>query len=143
MYVYNKTGTMVSGPVTNLQVYERQYATDAINGEEVLLEVIIPKETFKDFDIQINNVIHGFKNDVVTPRAYNDSETCNIEINCTTGWENERDAVAIIFTTSGGTASGVLVNNGCQDLRSFFLTAEHVYSLGGSLANWVFRFNYD
>ena len=52
MYVYNKTGTMVSGPVTNLQVYERQYATDAINGEEVLLEVIIPKETFKDFERQ-------------------------------------------------------------------------------------------
>ncbi len=142
LYIYNKAGTMVSGPVTNIHVYEGQYATDAINGEEVILEVILPKETFENFSISIQNVIHGFKNfGIITPRAYDDSGTCNIDVKCASGVENQRDAVALIFNANGEHCSGALINNGCEDIRSFFLTANHC--LDGNQANWVFRFNYD
>ena len=37
LYIYNQAGTMVSGPVTSTHVYDGQYATDIISGEEVFV----------------------------------------------------------------------------------------------------------
>ena len=62
MYIYNKAGTMYSGPVTSQHIFNGIYTTDAIYGEEVVLEVILPAESYETFDLQIDAVIHGFDN---------------------------------------------------------------------------------
>lgn len=144
LYIYNKTGTMFSGPVDKSHIFEGIYATDALNGEEVILEVIIPKESFPEFDLRINMVVHGFRKEVIGLREFGDSGSCNVDVNCPagSGWGNERDAVAMILNSDGELCSGALINNGCQDLRSFFLTANHCLA-GENVANWIFRFNYD
>lgn len=143
MYIYNSTGTMVSGPVQSKHIFQGRYTTDAIDGEEVIIEVIVPKKDFEAFTIKIEQVVHGFKElEPNKTKAYDDSDECNVDVNCVSGWDDERDAVAFI-QASGGTATGVLVNNGCQDITAFFLTAKHNVTLGGSPTNWTFRFNYD
>ncbi len=148
MYIYNKTGTVVSGPVTSRHIFEGVYVTDAIKGNEVIVEVIIPKESYKDFNLQVDNIIYGFrkisKHDGINIRGYDDSDDCNVDINCPAGngWGDERDAVALILNSGGELCSGALINNACQDLSSFFLTAQHCVT-GENVANWSFRFNYD
>ena len=143
LYIYNQAGTMVSGPVTSAHVYDGQYATDIISGEEVYLEAIIRKSSFEAFNIAVSTVVHGFQQGEVSNRAYNDSGTCNVDVNCPAGagFTNERDAVCKIFTGTAEWCSGVLIGDDCQSFRSFVLTANH--SLDGNVANWVFRFNYD
>lgn len=107
------------------------------------VEVIMPKEQLDAFRININNVIHGFKENKLDLRVYGASGACNVDVNCPAGngLELQRDAVAKIYSGSAEQCTGSLINNACEDLRPFFLTANHC--LDGMEANWVFRFNYD
>jgi hypothetical protein len=150
MYVYNATETMYSGPIERKHVYEGKYSTDVIRGNEVIVEVIIPKEAYPFFEINISNVIYGFQDiggfqdKTIHDRAYNDSGTCNVDVNCPAGagWGNQRDAVALVITGIG-TCSGALINNSCQDFDPFLLTAFHCLSGASGFLNWTFRFNYN
>lgn len=103
----------------------------------------MPKEQLDAFRININNVIHGFKENKLDLRVYGASGACNVDVNCPAGngLELQRDAVAKIYSGSAEQCTGSLINNACEDLRPFFLTANHC--LDGMEANWVFRFNYD
>ncbi len=143
LYVYNKAGTMVSGPVTSMHVHKGQYATDLLEGDEIVLSVVMPQEVYEKFSVNVNTLVHGFGDRAVKERDFGASGACNVDVNCPQGaaWINQRDAVAVMFNDEGGQCSGSLVNNGCEDLRSFFLTANHC--LNGDFANFVFRFNYD
>ena len=155
MYLYDKAGTMFIGPIENKHVYSQKYATDIIKGEEVVIEVIMPKSKFGEFTIEVTNVIHGFQKFGITSRDYDDSATCNVDVNCTAGagWEDERDAVALIIVDGTRACSGSLINDACQDISSFFLTAFHCLDVDengvlsssekDAVADWVFRFNYD
>ena len=144
LYIYNQAGTMVSGPVTSTHVYDGQYATDIISGEEVYLEAIVRKSSFEAFNVAVSTVVHGFQDLEANDRGYGDSQTCNVDVNCPVGagFGNERDAVCLISNANGELCSGVLISDDCQSLRSFLLTAKHCVN-GEDVANWVFRFNYD
>ena len=143
LYIYNQAGTMVSGPVTSAHVYEGQYATDIISGEEVYLEAIVRKSSFEAFEIAVHTVVHGFQDLEVSDRIFGASGACNLDVNCPVGagFTNERDAVCKIFSGTAELCSGSLISDDCQSLRSFVLTADHC--LDNNVANWVFRFNYD
>ena len=122
MYVYNDKETMVSGPITNKHVYKGIYATDIIEGDKIIVEVIMPKEQLDAFRININNVIHGFKENKLSLRGYGDSGDCNVDVNCPAGagLELQRDAVAKIYSGSAEHCTGSLINNACEDFRPFF-----------------------
>lgn len=151
MYVYNSSETMVAGPIENKHIFDGQYSTDVISGDEVVIEVILPKETFDAFTITIENVVHGFQqingyvDNEVQDRGYNDSGACNVDVNCPAGagWGNQRDAVAVVFVGNIASCSGALINNSCEDLDAFFLTAFHCLGGASGFLNWTFRFNYD
>jgi hypothetical protein len=151
MYVYNSTETMFSGPIERKHVYEGKYSTDVISGNEVIVEVILPKEAYPSFAINISNVIYGFQDiggfqeKTAQDREYNDSQLCNIDVNCPagSGWGNQRDAVALILKDNIRSCSGALVNNSCQNFDPFFLTAFHCLGGASGYLNWTFRFNYD
>ena len=143
LYVYNEAGTMVSGPVTSAHAYEGLYATDIISGEEVYLEAIIPKHSFEVFDIMVHTVVHGFDMGAID-RSFGSSQLCEVDVNCPAGaaFANERDAVCRIFSGTAELCTGTMINDDCQTLRSFMLTAEHCTNANVT-ANWVMRFNYD
>lgn len=151
IYIYDSNGTMFSGPIERKHVNDGKYSTDVILGNEVIIEVIIPKVTFESFTINISNVIYGFQsisnfeNGHAESRDFGDSDVCEVDVNCQAGfgWENQRDAVALILVNNEWWCSGGLINNSCQDLDAFFLTAFHCLNGASGFLNWTFRFNYD
>ena len=146
LYIYNQAGTMFSGPIMSTHVYDGLYATDFLLGEEIYLEAIIPKDSFEVFNIAINTVVHGFQDIEATDRrGFGTSAICNVDVNCPSvggGFTNQRDAVCLISNSGGEWCSGALINDDCQSLRSFLLTANHCLN-SQNIANWTFRFNYD
>ncbi len=151
MYIYNGMETMFSGPIGNEHVYEGQYASDVIKGDQVTVEVLMNSGDFDSFSILITNVIHGFTNvgglqeNEVEVRDYNHSGKCNVDVNCPAGagWATQRDAVGLVIADGIWWCSGALINNACQDLRSYFLTAFHCLPNAAGSVNWAIRFNYD
>ncbi len=142
LYVYNKQGSMCIGPVENENVIEGEYSTDVLKGNEAIIEVIMPKETLKAFAITVAGVVHGFQDIEISTRSYGDSAPCNNDVACLGGGGNQGDAVGMIISGNTRICSGALINNACQNLRPFFLTADHCVE-GQNPQNWVIRFNYD
>lgn len=144
MYVFNKAGDMVFGPVDSKVVIDNKFYTDVVKGDEAIIAVIMPTIAFESFTIRIIGVGHCFLTPTVEERDYNSSQLCEIDVNCPVGagWSGQRDAVALIFKNGSFFCSGALVNDACQDHHSYFLTADHCVA-GNNVTNWQFRFNYD
>lgn len=143
MYVYNNEESMFVGPINQTHIYDGQYSTDIIRGNSITIEVRVRKRSYEAFSLEVTNVIHGFMTET-HERDYGDSQACNVDVNCFSGnVTNEKDAVCMVITDNAKYCSGVLVNNACQDLRSFLLTAFHCLDGESGFLNWTFRFNYD
>lgn len=152
MYIRDKYNYMLIGPIEPSHTHNGKFASDIVLGDEVVIEVFLKKGNESNFSIKVNNVIHGFKEEEITPRGYGDSEPCNNNVNCSVGsaYANEKDAVALILVGGVEHCSGSLLYNDCY--RAFFLTAFHCLDNGddtltlaeqNAVDNWVFRFQYE
>ncbi|MDX2248896.1 MAG: T9SS type A sorting domain-containing protein [Bacteroidia bacterium] len=153
MYLSAPAGFMVMGPIQAEFVFEGIFASDLIWGESVEFTVILPSALKKEFSIHLTEAVHGYSDRA--SRVFGESGWCTVDVNCPqgVGWERERDAVAMVISGNLRLCSGALVNNACQDLRPFYLTAFHCIDSNedsvlsgkelGKLNSWVFRFNYD
>ena len=148
-FIYNEDKSYLIGAFTsrNNKEYEK-FATGLVKGDVSILEYYEPAGVDQPGIIDIQRVIHAYKNLFdrgVAKDAFDfgDSGPCNNNVHCPEAddWQDEVRSVAMI-TTSGGwrLCSGVLVNNVNQDLTPYFLTANHC--LGGE-ETWVFMFNYE
>lgn len=158
MYILSKSGRMIHGPITSEVIYNNTYASDVIESQDVRIVVKCKQEDYQQFSIKIFGVCQGIPN-ALEVRDFGDAADCNIDVNCPqgAGWEDERDAVALVLKNGDEHCSGSLLNNQCQDLRSFFLTAFHCFDtnknkiLEGSgdgdeekdLSLYAFRFKYE
>jgi hypothetical protein len=122
------------------------FATQPLPGDAVVLEYYEPAWAAFTGEIRLSSVVHAYRNvfgRVESDRGYGDSGSCNNNVNCPEGapWQTEKRAVVMILT-SGGSAlcSGSLVNNTAQDLRQYFLTANHC---GVGTGSNIFVFNYE
>ncbi len=154
MYLFAPTGFMVMGPITATHVHEGIYASDVIYGEEVVIAVRMPSSQVGAFVLEVDEAVHGYGSQ--SQRGFGDSAPCNININCSplgAGWELERDAVGMVLSSSGK-FTGSLINNTCNSLTPYFLTAFHTIDLTpmnhiidpleeSSLSSYVFRFGYE
>jgi lysyl endopeptidase len=145
LFLYNADESMIVGPIDPSNVYNGRINTTTLKGSEVIFEAIIPVEGLDQFHIWIKSVTHGLKKQTLGEREFGDSGGCNVDINCSTVDVSGvlRDAVARVRTAEMSGGSGVLINNTCHDMRSFFLTAYHVYSDNKNTEDWAFDFNYD
>ncbi|MEZ4829094.1 MAG: T9SS type A sorting domain-containing protein [Bacteroidia bacterium] len=153
MYLSAPAGFMVMGPILSEHVFEGIFASDLIWGESVEFTVIFPPALKEEFSIHLTEAVHGYADRA--SRGFGDSGWCTVDVNCPqgVGWEMERDAVSLILSGGNELCSGTLINNACQDLRSFYLTAFHCIDSNldsvlsgkelGKLNSWVMRFNYD
>lgn len=155
LYIYNKDGTIVYGPVTSDQNIStgETFLTDLVKGETVVLHLYEPKN--KKSKLRISKVVHGYR-DMFSDTNYsglNDSESCNNDANCFPDWDQESDAIALVLLSNGEEwCSGSLLNNTAQNFRPFFLTAFHCIDSDHNDAlseeeisnaeNWMFRFQY-
>lgn len=146
LYDFNRTNKVGAYTSKNNRT-ERELGTELIHGESVIVEYFEPTAVSGQGRFIISNVIHGYRS--LNPiqeeltRGLNDSGACNVDVNCPLGdgWEDQIRAVAMIVVGGNGICSGALINNTCEDGRFLFLTANHC--LGGSTANWSFRFNWE
>lgn len=148
LFLYDKARTNKIGAYTfkNNRV-EGELGTELIHGEHLVIEYFEPTAVIGEGYFIIANVIHGYRglNHIQKDltRALHDAGDCNVDVNCPLGdgFENQIKSVAMIVVGGNGICSGALINNTCDDGTPFFLTANHC--LGGSTANWSFRFNWE
>jgi len=112
------------------------YWSPMVNGEKMGLEIYLPPGVPSDrLAIAIPYISHifalpGFFDDnTPSAQSYGDSNPCQNDVTCYSGWEEQRNAVAEIFFTENGNTyicSGTLLND--TDTASqipYFITANH------------------
>lgn len=154
IFLYNLEGTVVTGPITakeniGFNHSNKQWSSNSFKGNTIILELKIPQEEVNQSDLHIGKIRFGLSKplkenlyDSALYGAFNASSPCNRNISCPEGdaWQNERKAVCLIQTPTVF-ASGALINNTCNLLIPYVLTAWHVTN-GDNPSNWVFIFNW-
>lgn len=146
-FIYNQSRSEVIGAFTYLNNnQDGQFATGLLRGEFITLEYHEAAKVEGSAIISISSVVHGYKNvfNKIPGDDFGGSGSCNINVNCPIGapWQNEKRAAAMILTAGGSRiCSGSLVNNVRQDLKPYFLTANHCWDSGSN--TWIIMFNYE
>ncbi|GAB4251726.1 MAG: hypothetical protein Kow0027_15900 [Saprospiraceae bacterium] len=129
LILYSPSGNEVQGPFTPADNEEHeQLWTPVLKGDEIVIEVKLPKENKDLLQLQLSYVNHDFLGfaDLL-------SGSCNLDVLCgaADGWEivdEYRDiiqSVAVIGLGGGTFCTGFLINNTRQDCAPLFMTAFH------------------
>lgn len=117
--------------------------TELLYDSKIIVEVYEPKENVGSSRLEIGSVIHGFRDlETLIKRKLNSSGACNYDVNCPqgSGYENQRNSVALMINNAGGFCTGTLVNTTAGPFKPYFLSANHC---GTSPGAWVFRFRWE
>lgn len=138
-FVFNKNQTLgaftsQNNKATNL------FSTSPIKGESVILEYYEPTSAAGQGIIQVNSVVHGYRDFFKQLKAFGSSGSCNVNAICDTSFWDFEIRSAVMLLTAGNTrfCSGALINNVPQNGTPFVLTADHC----GAQSNNIFMFNY-
>ncbi|MBK8443465.1 MAG: T9SS type A sorting domain-containing protein [Sphingobacteriales bacterium] len=145
LYLYNADYSSILGAFTheNNKSYLK-FATGIIKGEQTILEYYEPAAVQGQGIIHIDHVIHAYRGFDSLEKDYNDSGSCNNNVNCPEGdiWKKQISSVAMILQGNYRFCSGAMINNVRNDCTPLFLTANHCYQGTGSTQTWIFMFNY-
>lgn len=154
LFLYNEEKTHIIGAFTTLNNPSAGlFATEPIEGENIMLEYYQPAMTSEPPQINIMEIAYiyrwGMPSQSNNRRGFGDSGNCQVNVNCSEGnnWDNQKRSVVRIFMKLGNTygwCTGVLMNNTAQDCTPYILTADHCGS-GSSASDrnqWIFYFNY-
>jgi len=154
--IYNEPESFMYGPLTsNSNKIHEKFSTGPIQGETIILELTVPKILQNKVKLQINGIIHGYKDLFKTQVGYNDSGSCldynDVECFDNPDWDDESDAVVRLINGIYY-GSGALVNNTANDYTPYLLTAFHNIDVDDSdaisateeqaVANCLFQFHY-
>jgi len=163
LFIYSADHSQVIGAFTNKNNPKHiNFATEALYGDDIIIEYneIATSNGSKkisyntNFKLEISNIAYfykGFTNYSNTDKGFGDSESCEVNINCSPvgdNWQDEKRGVARIIMKDGGSyfwCSGSLINNTSQDCTPYFLTAYHCAATASASDHnqWVFYFNYE
>lgn len=147
LILYTADNKDLIGPLTSAdnKAHERLW-TPIVLGDDVLIEVQLPRSEVDDFALAISEVNHDFMgiNSLMTTSA------CHIDVTCGTAdgypqveaYRDQTQGVAMYTLDGIRQCSGVLINNTNQDCRPFFLTANHCEISTGNAASIVAYWNY-
>ncbi len=154
-FVYNKDRNMILGAFSSLNnKSHNKFSTDLVKGDVITLEYYEPEYTFGG-RINIDKVIHGYKNLFFENGHNNTIYDCHFDVACPEGdnWCVEKRAVSLILVDNNQAhCSGCLINNTRNDLTPYFLTAFHCADTNrdgilsqaeiNNAQTWIFRFKY-
>ncbi len=144
LYLVGVNSNKFIGAYTSLNNNEYQtLGTELIYDSKIIIEVHEPLSNIGTSKLHINNIIHGYKNlEQLIKRKLNSSGICNIDVNCPqgNGYENQRNAVAIMINNAGGFCTGTLLNTTAGPFKPYFLSAYHC---GTNPTSWIFRFRWE
>ena len=135
------------GPLTSADNKEHERLwTPIVLGDDVIIEVQMPRSEVADFALTVSEVNHDFMgiNSLMSTSA------CHIDVNCGTAdgypqiepYRDQIQGVAMYTLNGDRTCSGVLINNTDQDCRPFFLTANHCSISEDNASTIVAYWNY-
>ncbi len=148
-------GRVVLGPYTDQEnASHGQLWTPAIPGDEAVMELRIPGEALPFLELELTAVNHGYREVGLLgpdgPRTRADSDAlksgaCNIDVVCPEGdpWRNEIRSAARISIAGTTLCSGTLLNNTAEDLKPYFLTADHCGVTPANASSVVVYWNYE
>jgi len=133
--------------------------TAIVDGDRVMIDATIPKDSVDDLKLSLGSVNHGFRDyrQRVDPWEKIGGDTtgaCNVDVICGAetlpglGEEIDkyRDQIRAVgaYTLNGrDTCSGALVNNTANDGTPYFLTAEHCGISASNAASMVVYWNFE
>jgi hypothetical protein len=143
VFVFNELGDHLGGFTQESSAGLHSMGVDLLAGERITVEYLEPAAVAGQGRLRIGQVTHGYRDVLGLMKGLGDSGPCNNNVKCPVGdpWRPQIRSVAIMMTGGSGFCTGQLINNCANDGTPYFLTARHC--LGGSMANWVFRFNWE
>lgn len=158
LFIYNSDKTQVIGAFTyRTNPPTKEYATEFIAGDEIILEYEAGSQTNEQPRISIDAIGYGY-NHLYISRTKADtgpgaSGFCMVNINCEEGdaWQTEKNGVCLMTLIIGNYiyyCSGSLVNNTAEDLKPYILSAYHCIDLDETvtqqdLNKYVFYFHFE
>ncbi len=138
-FVFNKYQTIGSFTSENNKI-NGEFSTTLLKGDYVTLEYYEPANALEKGIIEVNSVVHGYRNLFDKMKAFGSSGSCNVNAICDSAfWDNETRATVILLTSGNSRfCSGALINNVPQDGTPYVLTANHC----SPSTNNIFMFNY-
>ena len=116
MIIFSADREHMAGPFTDFDNRtDGQLWSPIIKSDEIIIQVVIPAQSIKEFDLAIDKVNHGFKGGL--EKSF--SQSCHLDVLCGTSdgfeeVENYRDAIRSVGVYSiEGTrlCTGALINN--------------------------------
>ncbi len=141
LFIYNKEGEMITGPVTEAENNElKTWGSSIFKGDEVTVEVKVPAALKDELSLIITNMAYGYKQIFIEKTVgFGLSGACNINVLCAAGngWAAERNSVAFIATSTGAAlCSGAMVMNTCLTNVPYVLTANHCFDANTNVGGW-------
>jgi PKD repeat protein len=156
LFIYNENKRQVTGAFTSINNRScNSLETELIQGDVVLIEYYEPVGVTDMPILHIAELSYAFREvhflDSYTQREFGDSESCQINVNCSPvgdNWQDEKKGVARISIKIGGGyywCSGSLINNTSENCFPYFLTADHCTDnfTATDMESWIFYFHYE
>ena len=141
--LYPPDRSRVVGPFTAADNEDHgQLWSPILLGDEIVIEISLPTNQVENLELALTSVNHGY---AVFGRSHTiTSGVCNVDVVCPEGdaWQDQIRSVAVISTGGSTFCTGFLVNNTAQDLKGYFMTANHCGIDAGNAASLVTYWNY-
>lgn len=117
--------------------------TPVVLSDDLLLELVIPAQEIDQLLLELSWINQGYRG-FGSNRTALLSGSCNADVVCPEGipWALEIPSVGVISTGGSTFCTGFLVNNVRQDLKPYFMTANHCGINAGNAASLVVYWNY-
>ena len=124
--------------------------TPPINTNRVVVEVTLPADQVPALDLILGSINVGYREfgeaiaEAADGGASPRSGSCNVDVVCSIAdpWDAEINSVAVISTGGSTFCTGFMVNNTAQDLKPYFMTANHCGIGAGNAASLVVFWNF-
>lgn len=144
--IYTGKGEELAGPFTDENNEDHgEFWAPILDGDELTLELVVPKNERANVRLTVGQVNHGFRSLKDALPASSKSGSCNVDVACPQGddWRNQIAAVGGYSFGGSLFCTGTLINNTAQDLRPFFLTANHCGINASNAPSVVVYWNYE
>jgi lysyl endopeptidase len=148
--LYTPDYAIVRGPFTAADNDAHgQFWSPILLGNEIVLELVLPADQLPEVKLILSSVNHGYTDFKRSNSPL--SGSCNLDVVCAAAdgfpqvdaWREQIRSSGVY--TLGGTwmCSGALVNNTAQDMKPYFLTADHCGVSSGNAASVVVYWNFE
>ncbi len=118
--------------------------TPVVLTDDLVVELVVPADELDQLLLELRWINQGYRGFRSNPVALM-SGSCNVDVVCPEGipWQLEIPSVGVISTGGSTFCTGFLVNNVRQDLKPYFMTANHCGINSGNAASLVVYWNFE